>query len=121
MGGYSSKNPDDYCKTLLEENNPVELKEWLYDGKSTLGEIETNKDSVKLVEEAYIAGAKKIYGVDIVDYGSSGRNTGQLVVVLPSDKEQRKKVLKWSTPIAHSLGFDAYTDVGQEYIFVMLD
>ncbi len=120
-GGYTLENPDDFCKELLANNNPQELKTWLYDGKSTLGEMQTNEKSVSLANKAYEAGAINIYGIDLEVDPELGSNTGMLVVELPDEKEERQLVLDWAAPIAHKQGFDAYSDVGQRYVFVMLD
>mgnify|MGYP000117165964 CR=1 FL=1 len=120
-GGYTSENPDDFCKRMLLESNPEELKVWLYDGKSTLGEIQTNSESISLANKAYKSGAVNIFGVDIEADPEIGNNTGRLVVELPTEKNKRQSVLNWAAPIAHEQGFDAYSDVGQKYIYVSLD
>tara|TARA_R110001599_G_scaffold351710_1_gene584337 strand:+ start:54 stop:470 length:417 start_codon:yes stop_codon:yes gene_type:complete len=120
-GGYTLENPDDFCKKMLIENNPKELKAWLYDGKSTLGEIQTNSESILLANKAYASGAVNIFGVDIEADPEYGNNTGRLVVELPTEKNKRKSLLNWAAPIAHEQGFEAYSDVGQEYIYVSLD
>jgi hypothetical protein len=120
-GGYTLENPDDFCNRMLTENNPEELKVWLYDGKSTLGEIQTNSESISLADKAYNSGAVNIFGVDIEFDPELGNNTGRLVVELPTKKDKRQSVLNWAAPIAHEQGFDAYSDVGQKYIYVSLD
>jgi hypothetical protein len=120
MNGYSSENPDPFCKKLLAEKNPRELSEWLRDKSHTLGELPNDESSSLLAEELYAAGAAHVYGVEIHIY-PGGENTGKLVIELPLDASARKKVLDWAAKIAHQQGFDAYSDVGQQYVFVMLD
>jgi len=46
---YSTENPGPFCINLLADGNPQELKSWLYDGKSVLGELQTNKNLLPLL------------------------------------------------------------------------
>ena len=119
--GYSTENPDPFCKKLLAEGNPAELRDWLKSGSNTLGELTTNAESLKLANEIYQAGAIHVYAIEIDKYPHGSENTGKLVIELPKDNGSRNKVINWAARIAHDQGFDAYSDVGQQYIFVMLD
>ena len=120
MNGYSTENPDSFCRKLLTEAEPQELREWLRIKSHSLGELPNNEESIRIAEEIYAAGAVHAYGVEIDKY-PEGENTGKLVIELPNDAPARSKVLEWAAKIAHEQGFDAYSDVGQQYIFVMLD
>ena len=121
LGGYSTENPDQFCKNLLENGEPKELREWLYGTDNTLGELQTNDASIAFVASAYASGAKNVYAVEIEKHPKYGENSSHLVVELPESRSDRSALLKWAAPIAHKLGFDAYTDVGQRYIYLMLD
>ena len=120
-GSFTTENPDDFCKELLATGNPKELKSWLYDNKSTLGELQSNEESIKLANSAYEAGALNIFGIELEEDPEYGKNTGDLVVELPATNEMRKAVIEWAAPIAWEQGFEAYGDVGQQYIYVKLD
>lgn len=120
MGGYSTENPDEFCIGLLAKGKPQELKDWLKVKTNTLGELPSNEQSIHLADEIYAAGAVHAFGVEIDKY-PEGENTGRLVSELPVDPASRTKVLDWEAKIAHEQGFDAYSDVGQKYVFVMLD
>ena len=118
--GYCTENPDEFCKDLLTKPGTREVMPWLKEGPNTLGELPSNEDSVALAQEIYDAGAESVIGVEI-DKDPSGENTGKLVIKLPKESALRNRVLNWAAGIAHSQGFEAYTDVGQDYVFVMLD
>jgi len=118
---YSLENPDEFCKKLLAQADTLELREWLYDGVSTLSELQTNKRSIAFIEKPYKLGARIIYGVDIEEHPKYGKNSGDLVVELPESTEKRNALIEWAAPIAWKQGFDAYSDVGQRYLYVKLD
>jgi hypothetical protein len=120
LGGYSTENPDPFCKQLLSSGKPQELREWLKGKSNTLGELASHKECLQLANEIYTAGALHVFAVEIDKY-PEGENTGKLVIELPNDASGRRKVLEWAGKIAREHGFDAYTDVGQQYVFVMLD
>ncbi|NEQ46354.1 MAG: hypothetical protein F6K00_23550 [Leptolyngbya sp. SIOISBB] len=119
--GYSTENPDEFCREILSTGDPKEVRNWLNDRENTLGELQTNEASVDFITVGYEAGAKTIYAVEIDSYPGWGENTGHLVVELPLENSRRQAVLDWAAPIAHEQGFDAYSDVGQQYIYVKLD
>lgn len=117
---YSKENPDPFCEELMAEGDPQELRAWLFGSENTLGEMDTD-ESVRLAEAAYSAGAKFIYAVEIDEYPGEAGNTGHVVVQLPHEVSERSAVIAWAAPIAHEQGYDAYSDVGQKYIYVKLD
>jgi len=120
MGDYSTRNSDEFCKRLLTKGKPQELKDWLRIKTHTLGELPSHEQSVQLAGEIYAAGAVHAFGVEIDKY-PEGENTGKLVIELPVDPGSRTKILDWAAKIAHEQGFDAESEVGQKYVFVMLD
>ena len=117
MDADSTESQDSFCKKLLETGDPKEVREWIRDESNTLGELD-HQDSVALADDIYMSGATHVYAVEI--YEEDG-NTGRLVIELPSNTADRKRVLDSAAKIAHEQGFDAETNVGQRYVFVMLD
>lgn len=119
----SRKKQEEYCQKLLAEGNPREVVEWLSGeptGRNTLGELTTNKESLKLARKLYSIGAVKVSAIEI-GKSEEGENSGKLVIVLPSEPESRKRIFRWSSKQARAQGFDPDVDIGQEHLFVMLD
>jgi len=50
---------------------------------------------------------------------NQGRGTSDLVVELPKSKVQRAALIDWAAPISWKQGFEAYSDVGQKYLYVI--
>jgi hypothetical protein len=115
---------DVFVQRFLGLPNTKEALGWLAGAtrkkRRTLGEDETTADSIQLVEEIYAAGAVTVLAVEIVSY-DEGENTGKLVIELPANAQDREMVLGIAGKIAESQGFDVEPDVGQRYVFVMLD
>jgi hypothetical protein len=115
-----------FCESLISAPNAKEAREWLQSGRRcrfTLGELDSTEESLALVEKAYVAGAVQVTAVEIDDYPDMGgcQNTGKLVITLPDAPSKRAKVLAWASKIVEDQGFDALTDTGERYVFVMLD
>jgi hypothetical protein len=89
-------------------------------GHFTLTDVPAIPESIALVQEIYDAGAVEVLAVEIDDYPDDGQNTGKLVIRLPNG-EQRKGVFAWAGSAAEAQGFDPEQDMGQSYLFVMLD
>ena len=122
---------DSQWERLISAPDAKEAREWLQTGHErglalvTLGELDSTEESLAIVEKAYAAGAVRVTAVEIGDYpdfpGGHSQNTGRLVVTLPDAPSERAEVLAWAREIAEEQGFDAETDEGQRYVFVMLD
>ena len=115
-----------FCEDLISKPNAKEVREWLQSGRKrgfTLGILDSTEESLALVEKAYAAGAVRVTAVEIDEYPDMGgaQNTGKLVIELPDAASKRAKVLAWASKIAEKQGFDALTDTGEAYVFVMLD
>src|SRR5689334_4621493 len=96
---------NDFIQRLLNDSPRRELMKWLRSGGgNTLGELETNAESLALAEEAYATGAATIYAVEIDQY-PEGENTGKLVIELPQDASLRQSVFDWAAKVAESMGF----------------
>lgn len=120
-GGYVTDNPDEFCKERLLSAHQEARIFLSASPRNTLGPIQSNAESIAYVNNVYSMGAPHIFIVDLDMAPPGFANTGKLVVELPSDKVGRAKVIEWAAGIAHEQGFDAYSDVGQKYVFVALD
>lgn len=112
-----------FCQKRLAEGNPHEVVSWLSGepkGQNTLGELTTNKESLKLARRLYSIGAVKVFAIEI-GKNEQGENSGKLVIALPSEIEPRKHIFRWSNKLAREQGFDPDVDIGQENLFVLLD
>src|SRR5882724_3804406 len=74
---------------LLDDPFKQEAVEWLkgggMDDKRTVGRFETNRDSLKLVQDIYDLGALQIFAVQIQQLPKArGQRTGKLIVKLPT-------------------------------------
>jgi hypothetical protein len=115
-----------FCESLISAPNAKEAREWLESGRKrgfTLGVLDSTEASLALVEKAYASGAVQVTAVEIDDYPDMGglQNTGKLVIELPDVPSKRAKVLAWASKIVEKQGFDALSDTGERYVFVMLD
>lgn len=116
--------PDNFIQRLLRLQNTKEAREWL-EGSTrvsprTLGEDGSTTISKQLVEEIYAAGAVQVWAVEIDSY-DKGENTGKLVIELPKDARDREMILRIIAKVAESQGFEPEPDMGQCFVFVMLD
>jgi len=119
-GGYVAKNNDAEYKAWIARNGS-EARDWIRSGPgNTVGSVQPNAESVRYIDSIYALGAPHVFAVDI-DKDPHGEYTKVLIVELPKSPASRAKILGWEADIAHGQGFDAYSDVGQQYIFVMLD
>ncbi len=119
-GGYVAENNDVENKARIAKNGQ-EAREWIRKCPgNTVGTIQPNSNSVAYIDGIYAMGAPHVFAID-VDKDPRGEYTKVLIVELPQDSAARKRILAWEADIAHSQGFDAYSDVGQQYVFVMLD
>lgn len=114
-----------FFNELLNKPNRAEAISWLRESTEeshrTLGEFETNAQSIDLVDEAFKAGAVEVIAVEIGTYPDGSQNTGKLIIELPEDPTTRKQVLTWCNEQGERLGLDPESDFGQRYTLVMLD
>ena len=114
-----------FIREMLEKPNKAEAFSWLDectdDSFRTVGESETNEQSIDLIHEIYKAGAVEVTAVEIDKYPDGDENTGKLVITLPDEPEKRRRVLEWCSRISQVQGFAAHEDYGQRHVFVMLD
>lgn len=119
----SSEQKDAFCTELIASTKSREVLAWLREQNSnnTLGKLKTSQASLQLIEEVMNAGAIKVMAVEIDTYDIRMENTGKLCIELPLEPDIRNRIFKWTGRIANSQGYDQERDVGQRYIFVMLD
>ena len=115
---------DEFVQPLLDASDTKEALSWLRAGNErdfrSIGELETNEESISLIELIYRAGATEVFAVEIDEF-PEGQNTGKLVVKLPDDTAARRRLFDWAGTIAEQQGFDPEVDSGQQYLFLMLD
>lgn len=118
----TKEQKDEFCLNLINNTNSAEVLPWLRDGNKprSLGVIGSTKESIEFVEEAFEAGAVQVFAVEIDDEDDF-ENTGKLCIELPDNLLLRTKILDWTGKIAAEQGYEQEPDVGQRYVFVMLD
>jgi hypothetical protein len=106
------------------ESQKAEAKDWL---KSPLHTIlgEDKKRALKYVNDFYAAGAPKVFVAEI-ETQMNGKNPPRenakyLCVVLPTDRDTRRKVFRVHWQAVREWGFDADDDVGQKYTWYPID
>jgi hypothetical protein len=127
----SGQGPDALAEKLLAHSTATEALEWLKREDAvvrTLGESDSSSDCIVFVEGLYRAGAVKVVATEIDQYEREDvvgiaryENTGHLVLELPNDSALRSKLFKEAAKVARGLGFDPSPDVGQRYLYMMLD
>ena len=116
---------DEFCQRLLNGPGVREALSWLEEHDDPLfrsvGEATDQEESIKFVKKLYRQGAVAVHAVEIDGEADEPQNTGKLVIELPQEVEGRKKLFKSCGTIAKKQGFDPETDIGQQYLFLMLD
>lgn len=116
---------DDFCLRLLKGTAVREALSWLmeHDDSSfrSVGETTNQDESIKFVKRLYQQGAAAVHAVEIDGEGDEPQNTGKLIIELPQNEKKREGLFKACGTIAKRMGFDPEPDVGQQYIFLMLD
>ena len=110
-------------KLLASENH--EALEWLKGSPPnvvrTVGPVSTTEGSITLIEEAYSAGARRVFVVELSPATDGRQSTDKLLVMMPEKIEDRERVLAWSNELAEDDGYSPDADWGQEYLIVWFD
>jgi hypothetical protein len=95
----------------------INAREWLVLNleKRAIGEMSRER-SVELVDRLYKMGAKMIWVADLKKGGSGYESAEILIVELPEDIRQRKKIFGWFIKHTIESGFDPEQDRGQAHI-----
>jgi hypothetical protein len=113
---------DEFHEQFLNAPDTKEALSWLRGGSDqdfrSIGELETNEESVQLVELIYTAGA--VLAVEIDEF-EHGQNTDSLLIQLPDDAAKRKRILQWAGTIAEQQGLEPESDTGQRYILLTFE
>jgi MORN repeat variant len=120
----TGETPDHLATTLLQGPGVSEALSWLTETTKpsrSLGEARGQKASTGLVRKLYSLGAIGVHAVDIQGGNNQEQNSGRLVIELPKEPENRKKLLKFCGQLAREAGFDPDPEMGQRYVFLMLD
>lgn len=118
----TQKQKDEFCLHLISNTNSAEALSWLQNSTKlrTLGVLGSKEESISLIKTVLEAGAVQVFAVEI-DCDVDEENTGKLCIELPNDQVLRQRVFDWTGQIAEEQGFEQELDIGQQYIFVMLD
>jgi hypothetical protein len=114
---------DEYIKDLLADQ-PLkrEALGWLTENSTnTIGVGFSNQISLDYIRQIYKAGAREVIAFNIIEGGSGGENTGQLIIMLPAAMQQRATIFKWYNTRIKARGWAAVEDKDQDYLFMMLD
>lgn len=121
---------DIWCAGLIAAPDAKEARSWIASGPDrglafvTLGDLETNEDSLVLVEEAYSLGAVVVTAVEITDYPEIDgglESTDYLVLELPANPAERAALFEWADEIAEEFDYESEVDYGQKFLFVSLE
>jgi len=114
------KTLDEWCEKLIAETNGVDAYGWFENPKATLGEM-NRANGKRLLTALKNLGCDKVFACDIDRTNSPHENTGNLVIELPTDANNRASVFKKIARIAQEQGYSATLDDGQSYIYAKLD
>lgn len=117
----TKEQKDAFCLDLIENTESAEVLPWLHDNSKprSLGVLGGTEESIEFIQEVFDAGAVQVFAVEIDD--GDFENTGKLCIELPDNPELRQRVLDWTGEIAREQGYEQEPDIGQKYVFVMLD
>ena len=112
-------------RKLLLGSHVREALPWLEENccpSRSLGEATDQDDSLRLVKKLYKMGAVAVHAVEIQGGSDEDQNSGKLVVKLPQDTREPQETSQIQhCRLARQHGFDPDSDVGQQYMFLMLD
>src|SRR5262245_16630650 len=114
-----ARENEKHAQESLSEPNKAEARAWLADPAHALFEGD-RAEVVKFVEELYQQGAPEVYVTGIETIGETPV-TASLVVVLPTDKASRAKVLESVNKLLSEMDESPLPDVGQKHVFIALD
>jgi hypothetical protein len=110
--------------SYLEKEEHHEARQWLSTNKNVSpfagNRFGLKENAVAFVEQLYDAGAETVY-VTGINNEPGGPYADSIVVVLPSDKDKRKKLFEINRVEAEREGFDGMRDIGQKELFFWWD
>jgi hypothetical protein len=115
-----AQKSDNFCTGVMKRGKQSEVGDWIIDKKHTLGEMNW-PCSKRLVDKLVSIGCVNIFACEIDSYGDGMENTGHLVIELPADNRERKKILREVDHLARKQGYGGPFDNGQRFVYVKLD
>ncbi len=111
---------DEYTDMVREflGGSHSEAVTWLQSGASglrTLGEHQSQEESLSLVQRLYALGAESVIAVG---YDSDDNSCRYLFVQMPTRGTNRQAIFGFERASVEEHGFDGTVDEGQEYLFI---
>jgi hypothetical protein len=111
---------DTFCTEMIKRGTHSEVREWIKSKNHTLGERNW-ASSKNLVHRLASLGCVNIYACEIDAYEDGIENTGHLVIELPQNNLERKRIFKKIDSLAREQGYSGPFDNGQRYAYMKLD
>jgi hypothetical protein len=110
---------DKAIKESLEESNKAEAKIWLKEKNHIVFEG-SKEQAIKLTDDFYSAGSPMVYvsGIETMD---DVEIIAHITVLIPEDKEKRKKVFEIEASFMKDIGENPTKDYGQKYFSIAFD
>jgi hypothetical protein len=128
FSGHNDEELDDL--SILKNRQLHDAKGWLSSNQNpsplASNRFTTKADSLEFVELLYSSGAEMVYVANVMSEDwrikeEGGPYSNSIVVVLPTEKEMRRKIFKISATEAKREGFDPTRDIGQKELFFWWD
>jgi len=116
--------------SYLQNSNYFEAKDWLNENKNAFplasNRFNSKEDALKFVDNLYKNGAQGVYVINVYQDSrtikdENGPYADTLVVKLPPDKDNRKKLFDIYTDETKREGFDTVSDFGQSELLFWWD
>lgn len=119
--GQDDSSKQRMCEELCAKHGlqGVEARSWLQGGRAesrSLGEDLTTAQSLVIVDYLYALGSPCVVAVNIDRYEAQLENTGQLVVMLPTDASRRAVLFQMERSFVERRGFEGTRDSGQDFV-----
>lgn len=109
-------------KQLIEHSRTRDALEWLDESDTrSLGEGMQRGRSIRLVKKLLELGANRVLATSIDAYDNDEQNTGEIIIELPAERTERKRLFDHVGRLARKQGFSKEADVGQQYLLLTLD
>ena len=117
--GTLEERVDRHGDEVMTSTTKAEAREWMKQPKHVFFKADA-KQVGKFVEDFYGAGATQVLICDIEEEEGAQYGEG-LLVVLPTDKDARKKLFEVDARANTAFQNDSTSDKGQKYLYYSLD
>jgi len=117
--GTLEQRVDKHGEEVMASDKKAEARAWMKQPKHVFFKADA-KQVGKFEEDFYNAGATQVLICDIEEEESAQYGEG-LLVVLPTDKDARKKLFEIDPRANTAFQNDSTTDKGQKYLYYSLD